>query len=164
MADSSDVTPSVPDPIEPKESIRIPRWLAALPGLLLVTFFAVRAMIQMGGASQAISGGNESSKPSLACVSTYGITLTNSEYYVPEGHQFSPPPKTPELSTVVSGMVRNDCGEALKAVRIHLKVSDENGRKGEGSALVTGLNPGEAKPFDKAWMGRITSYEVDSIK
>jgi hypothetical protein len=26
------------------------------------------------------------------------------------------------------------------------------------------LNPGEAKPFSKAWMGRITSYEIGKIQ
>ena len=157
------MTPRVPDPIEPKDTMRIPRWVAAVPGLLLVTFFAVRAMLQMGGASQAISG-SEPSKPSLACVSTYGVTFTNSEYYVPEGQQYGPPPTTPQLSTVVSGMVRNDCSEPLKSVRIHMTVRDDSGKKGDGSALVNDLDRGQAKPFSKAWMGRISSYEIDKIQ
>ena len=138
-------------------------WLAALPALLLVTIFAGRALIQMGQASRAISG-NDMSKASksLRCVETYSVTLTNSEYYVPEGTWSRP--ATPQLATVVSGMVRNDCGEPLKTVTIHLTVRDDNGRRGTGSVPISGLNPGEAKPFSKAWMGRITSYEIAEIK
>ena len=133
-------------------------------GLALVTILVVRALVQTGQASRAVSG-NDMSKPSksLACVETYGITLTNSEYYVPEGQQFSPR-KTPELSTVVSGMVRNDCGELLKSVTIHINVRDDQGKRGEGSVTVSELNPGEAKPFSKAWMGRVASYEIGKIQ
>jgi hypothetical protein len=112
----------------------------------------------------AVSG-NDASKPakSLACVEPYSITLSNSEYYVREGQQFSPR-KTTELSTVLSGMVRNDCGELLKSVTIHMKVRDDEGKRGDGSVTVSELNPGEAKPFSKAWMGRVTMYEIDKIQ
>jgi len=157
------VTPAVPDPIEPKGT-KLPRWLGAVPGLVLVTIFAVRAFVQMGQASGAVSGtGTFKPSKSLACVETYSVTLTNSQFYVPEGQQFSPP-KTPELSTVVSGMVRNDCGELLKSVTVHIKVSDDDGKRGNGSVTVSDLNPGEAKSFSKAWMGRITSYEISKIQ
>ena len=144
---------------------KLPRWLAALPGLVLVTIFAVRAFVQTGQASRAVSGSNDVLKPakSLACVETYGVTLTNSEYYVPEGQQFSPR-ETPELSTVVSGMVRNDCGELLKSVTIHINVRDAGGKPGNASVTVSELNSGEAKPFSKAWMGRVTSYEIAKIQ
>jgi len=96
-------------------------------------------------------------------VETYGITLTNSEFYVPEGQQFSPR-QTPKLSTVVSGMARNDCGELLKSVTIHIQVRDDAGKRGEGSVLIPDLGPGESKPFSKAWMGRVASYEIDKIR
>jgi hypothetical protein len=142
--------------------------MAALPGLVLVTVFGVRAFVETGQASRAISGavsGNDASKSSksLSCVETYSLTLTNSEYYVPEGQEFSPR-KTPELSTVIGGMVRNDCGEQLKSVTVHINVRDDSGKRGHGAVTVSGLNPGEAKPFSKAWMGRVTSYEIEKIR
>ena len=118
----------------------------------------------MGRASRAVSAGHaaQPAKPP-ACVETYGVTLTNSEYYVPEGQQFSPR-TTPEVSTVVSGMVRNDCGEPLNSVTIHIKVRDASGKRGDGLATVSELNSGEAKPFSHAWMGRVTSYEIGKIQ
>ncbi len=118
----------------------------------------------MGVASRAVSG-TDASKPSksFACVETYGVTLANSEFYVREGQQFSPR-GTPEISTVLSGMVRNDCGELLKSVTIQIHVRDDAGKRGDGSVTVAGLNPGEAKLFSKAWMGRVTSYEIGKIR
>ena len=135
-----------------------------MPGVAFATFFVVRAFVQMGHASGAVSGDN-TFKPSklLACVEPYSVTLTNSEFYVPEGQQFSPQ-KSNELSTVVSGMIRNDCGELLKSVTIHINVRDDDGKRGDGSVTVSDLNPGEAKPFSKAWMGRVTSYEITRIQ
>ena len=111
----------------------------------------------MGRASRAVSGnGNDTPKPSksLKCVEVYGVTLANSEYYVPEGTFYRDPQKPVELSTVLSGMVRNDCGEPLRTVTIHINVRDDDRRRGDGSVSVSDLNPGEAKPFSKAWMGR----------
>ncbi|HEX4596100.1 MAG TPA: FxLYD domain-containing protein [Bryobacteraceae bacterium] len=135
-----------------------------LPGLVIVTIFAGRAFVQVGQASRAVSG-NATSKPSksLACVEAYSVTLTNSQFYVPEGQEFTPRTTT-EPSTVVSGMVRNDCGETLKSVTIHINVRDEAGKRGDGSVTVSDLNSGEAKPFSKAWMGRVTSYEIGKIQ
>ena len=143
---------------------KLPRWLAALPGLVVVTIFGGRAFIQMGQASRAVSGG-DTSKPakSLTCVETYGVSLANSEYYVPEGQRFSPR-TTPETSTVLSGMVRNGCDELLKSVTIRIKVRDAEGKAGDGWVTVSDLNPGEAKPFSKAWMGRVASYEIGKIQ
>ena len=140
-------------------------WIAALPGLLIVTGFAVNAIVQMGQASRAISGnGTSKAIKSLRCVETYAVTLTSSEYYVREGDVFKSQKTTPEVSTVVSGMVRNDCGDPLKSVTIHINVRDDDGKRGEGSVTIAGLNTGEAKPFSKAWMGRVTSYEIDKIQ
>jgi hypothetical protein len=96
-------------------------------------------------------------------VEAYSVTLTNSKFYVPEGQEFTPRITT-EPSTVVSGMVRNDCGETLKSVTIHINVRDEAGKRGDGSVTVSDLNSGEAKPFSKAWMGRVTSYEIGKIQ
>ena len=157
------MTPGVPDPNRPKGS-KLPWWLGALPGVAFAAFFAVRAFVQMGHASGAVSGDDRlKASKSLACIEPYSVTLTNSEYYVPEGQQFSPR-KSTELSTVVSGMIRNDCGELRKSVTIHINVRDDDGKRGDGSVTVSDLNPGEAKPFSKAWMGRVTSYEIKRIQ
>jgi hypothetical protein len=137
--------------------------IAALPALI-ATCFAVNAFMQMGHASKAISGDDTSkTSKSLQCVETYAITLTNSEYYVREG-TWNPPTGTPEVSTVVAGMVRNDCGEPLKKVTIDINVHDDAGKRGSGSVVIFDLNPGEAKPFSKAWMGHVTSYEIVKIQ
>jgi hypothetical protein len=161
--DVKSVTPGIPDPIEPKAN-KFPRWLAAVPGLVIATIFAGRAFLQMGQASKAVSGGDSFlSSKSLSCVETYSVNLANSEYYVPEGQQFSPR-KTAEISTVVSGMVRNDCGKPLKSVTIHISVRDDSGKRGDGSVAVEDLNPGEVKAFSRAWMGRVTSYEIGKIQ
>lgn len=154
------------DPHDPKLPTRrrLPGWLAVLPGIAIATIFAGRAFVQTGQASRVILG-DEVSKPAtaLTCVETYGVTLANSQFYVREGQQFSPP-KTTEISTVLTGMVRNDCGELLKSVTIDIKVSDDDGKRGAGSVTVSQLNPGEAKQFSKAWMGRVTSYEIAKIR
>ena len=118
----------------------------------------------MSQASGAISGNEApSSSSSLSCVEPYAVNLSNSEFYVREGEQFMPRKKT-ELSTVVSGMVRNDCGKVLKSVTIYIKVRDDAGKRGAGSVTVSDLNPGEAKAFSKAWMGQVTSYEIANIR
>ena len=157
------MTPGIPDSKEPKGG-RLPWWLGAVPGLLLAIFLAFRAIVQMGHAAGAVSD-HAAFKPSksLACVEAYSVTLTSSEFYVPEGQQFSPREKT-ELSTVVSGMLRNDCGEPLKSVTIHINVRDDDGKRGDGLVTVSDLSPGEAKPFSKAWMGRVTWYEIAKIQ
>ncbi len=99
-----------------------------------------------------------------SCVETYGITLSASEYYVREwtvgAPAINPNNKSPELSTVLRGMARNNCGEALKNVHLRFVVQDDGRRKGDGFFLIDSLGVGEAKPFERAWMGRVTSYEV----
>jgi hypothetical protein len=157
------VTPYDLEPREPRRpNYRL--WIAALPALIATCFF-INALVQMGHASRAVSGGKDTSKTekSLQCVETYAITLANSEYYVREG-TFVAPGGTPEVSTVLSGMVRNDCGEPLKKVSIEINVRDDAGKRGNGSAIVDELNPGEAKPFSKAWMGHVSSYEIVKIQ
>lgn len=157
------MTPSAPDSNGPKTT-KLPRWLAAVPGLVIAIIFAGRAFVQMGQASRAFSGDDTPRhSKSLSCVDAYAITLSNSEFYVPEGQQFAPR-KSTEISTVINGMVRNDCGEPLKSVTIHIDVRDDAGKRGSGSVTISGLNSGEAKPFTKAWMGRVTSYEIVNIQ
>jgi len=143
---------------------KLPRWLAAAPGLLLVTFFASRAFLQMGQASRAITGNPAPRHArSLSCVDTYAITLSSSENYVPEGQEFVPRQST-EISTVVNGMVRNDCGEQLQSVTIPITVRDDDGKRGNGTVTIPDLYPGEVKSFSKVWMGRVTSYEIGTIR
>jgi hypothetical protein len=157
------VTPVVPDPIEP-EKAKFPRWLAVLPAFLLVSIFGGRALMQTGGAAKAITAQDPASTmKTLSCVEVYGISLANSEYYVPEGQQFLPK-TTPRISTVLNGMVRNDCGEPLKSITIQISVLDDAGKRGDGYVTVPDLNSSEAKPFDRAWMGRVTQYEIGKIR
>lgn len=155
------MTPASPQPNEPKA--KFPVWFAAVPGLVIATIFVGRALVQTGGAASAITGDTSTHSKALSCVETYSITLGNSEFYVPEGQQFVPR-KNVEISTVLSGMVRSDCAEPLKSVRIPIDVRDESGKQGSGTVTVQGLSPGEAKPFSHAWMGRITSYEIGKIR
>ena len=94
---------------------------------------------------------------------TYGITLNLSDQYVPElapGIPAANPNKSPEVSTLLSGVARNGCQENLANVRIRFEVHDDSGKKGEGTYLIESLPIGDVKPFERAWMGRVTSYEV----
>jgi len=96
-------------------------------------------------------------------VDTYGITLNVSDQYVPEwapGLPAANPNKSPQVSTVLSGVARNGCQENLKNVRIRFEVHDDNGKRGAGTFLIESLPMGDVKPFERAWMGRVTSYEV----
>jgi hypothetical protein len=68
--------------------------------------------------------------------------------------------KSPEISTVLTGTVRNGCQENLTNVRVLFEVHDDSGKKGEGSYLIPSLAIGEAKSFERAWIGRVTTYEV----
>ena len=158
------LTPQTPDAPKASSASGFPRWLAAVPALIIVTIFAGRAVVQMGMASRVINGDNGAkATQSMTCVETYGLNLANSEFYVPEGQQFQPR-KTIQISTVLTGMVRNNCGEPLKSVSIHIKVRDDEGKRGDGWVTVSPLNSGEAKQFSKAWMGRISSYEIAKIQ
>ncbi len=94
---------------------------------------------------------------------TYGITLNLSDQYVPEWAPGMPavnPNKSPEVSTRLTGVARNGCQENLTNVRIRFEVHDDSGKKGEGTYLIDSLPIGDVKPFERAWMGRVTSYEV----
>lgn len=155
----------MPDSSRTKRSF--PLWAAALPGLLIALFFAGNAMLQFSRAAGSINPSSGDSRPKsnrASCVETYGITLSASEYYVREWSLGMPATsannKTPELSTVLRGMARNDCGESLKNVRLRFVVHDEGGKKGDGSFLIENLAVGEAKSFERAWMGRVISYEI----
>lgn len=139
---------------------RYPLWLAAmLPALLFVIFATVTTL----RVSKKIAPDVPGDPARVACVETYGITLNQSEYYVRE---FAPafeakrPDNSPELSTVLRGMVRNGCGHDLKNVRLHLVVHDDAGRTGEAFHMIQEIADGEVKSFERAWMGRVVTYEV----
>jgi len=146
---------------------RFPMWVAALPGLL----FMIVAMVSLVRASKAVNpaAGDPAVTPNKpACVDTYGITLNLSEYYVREWQLGDPvlpqrgDNKTPELSTVLRGMARNGCGEDVKNVRLKMVVHDDAGKKGEGFYFIEKMAAGEVTAFEKAWMGKVVTYEVTS--
>ena len=129
----------------------------------------MHTLSQFNGVAQAITGNNgESRTARLDCVETYALTLHSSEFFVPENHGLVQPKRKDggptELSTVLRGMARNNCGEPLHNVRIHMKVADAAGKRGDGWASVGTLERGEVKPFERAWMGRVTTYEVTEIR
>ena len=69
----------MPDPTASKPA-KLPRWVAAVPGLVIALIFAGRAFVQMGQASLAVSGGDSLiPSKSLSCVETYSVNLANSE-------------------------------------------------------------------------------------
>jgi hypothetical protein len=98
------------------------------------------------------------------CVDVYSVTLKTSEFYVPE-NRFTFRKNAPrELSTVLTGMASNRCGEPLRNVRIRINVRDEKGGRGSAWANVGDLPIGQAKPFERAWMARVTQYEIGEIR
>jgi len=123
-------------------------------------------MLQFSRAAGNISQG--SGKPQrepdrLACVDTYAITLNPSDQYDREwtlGMPANSPNQSREFSTVVRGMARNDCGENLANIKLRFVVHDDAGKKGEGVYLIEKLGLGEVKPFERAWIGRVVSYEI----
>jgi hypothetical protein len=148
-------------PSQPRR--RFPLWAAALPGLLLPVYFFVNAAVRFSNATGSITGDHPNSSKTLTCVDTYGITLNLSDQYVPEMAPGIPavnPNNSPEVSTVLTGTARNGCQENLTNVRIRFEVHDDGGKKGEGTYLIESLPIGDAKPFARAWIGRVTSYEV----
>jgi len=155
---------SQPEPPAPKR--RFPLWMAALPGVLMAGYFVVNATVQFSNAARVIGptfGGGPKESNRLACVETYGVTLDLSQLYVPEwqvGMAARSPNALVQLSTVLRGMARNGCGENLKNVHLRFSVKDDIGRTGDGFISIDSMAIGEAKPFEKAWMGRVTSYEI----
>lgn len=137
-------------------------WIAALPALLFMAF-ALVFFVKASKAINPVSGPATESK--AVCVDTYGITLNLSEYYVREWQLGDPAipqreDKTPEISTVLRGMAHNGCGEDIKNVRIKMVVHDDAGKKGEGFYLIESMATGEVKAFEKAWMGKVVSYDL----
>jgi hypothetical protein len=95
----------------------------------------------------------------LECIEAYSVTLDSSLLYVPEW-QAGMVANPSQLSTVLRGMARNSCGENMKNVRLHFAVHDDAGERGEGFVNIDEIAASEAKPFETAWMSRLTSYEI----
>lgn len=164
-----ETTVSLPPPGDPPDPPRRRKsnvLLAALPAFLLTAFMSIWSLLRFAGVQPALGIGPLSGSRSAACAQVYGVNLYNSEYYVRESRQGSglvSPKAARELSTVVSGMVENTCNEPLKSVRIQLSVRDASGARGAGSVTVGNIGPGQAKPFERAWIGQITHYEIVAI-
>jgi hypothetical protein len=156
-----------PDGEEPKPRL----WLAILPALftlILTGGFVARQFGQMNKVSKVVTSGprTPASGP-IACVETYSVTMHTSEYYVREMSPIAArraKDAPPELSTVLRGMARSACEKPLKNVRIRIKVRDDDGKRGDSWAEVGNLEPGQSKPFERAWMGRVSTYEIVEIK
>ena len=160
------VPPASPQPSSPKRSF--PLWSAALPGLLIAIYLVVRTTVQFASAAKAINpsaGNSQKTSNRLACIDTYSVTLDSSQLYVPEWQAGIPmnsaTPSQP--STVLRGMALNSCGENLRNVQLLFVVHDDAGKKGEGFFQIADIAAGEAKPFEKAWMGHVTSYEITAV-
>jgi hypothetical protein len=61
-------------------------------------------------------------------------------------------------------MASNRCGTPLNNVRIRIGVRDDKGRTGAAWATVGDLGAGQSKAFERAWMGRLTSYQVVEVR
>ena len=162
------VPPATSQPSPPKR--RFPLWSAALPGLLIAIYLVVRTTVQFASAAKAINPSATSSQNranSLACIETYSVTLDSSQLYVPEWQAGMPlnsnSPNPSQPSTVLRGMALNGCGENLKNVQLRFVVHDDVGKRGDGYFLIADIAAGEAKPFEKAWMGHVTSYEIAAV-
>jgi hypothetical protein len=158
-------------PAPPAPRRRLPTWIAALPALILPTYYMINATRQLNHASQAI-GANRSFAPiskASGCVDTYGITLSNSHEYVRTFGEASFPatrdPNAPrELATVMHGNVINTCGDPLTNVHLKITVRDERGSKGTGTVQIQELKPGISQQFERAWMASVVSWEIASDK
>jgi hypothetical protein len=149
---------------------RFPTWIAALPALIMPSYYLVHSTLQLNRASQAIGA----SRPTVAkqvsgCVDTYSITLSNSHEYVRSFGEASFPvardPNAPrELATVMRGNVINNCGEPLKNVHLNITVHDEKGSRGTGTVQIDELKPGISQQFERAWMAPVATWEITSDK
>jgi hypothetical protein len=142
-----------------------------LPAILLTTGMMTWSTLRFAGVTSALGISRQPNPagkaPAKACADVYGVNLYNSENYVREslpGSGFASPKAPREFSTVVSGMVENKCSEPLESVSIFLKVRDASGAWGSGEAVVRNIAGGQAKPFERAWIGQIVSYEITSVR
>jgi hypothetical protein len=142
-------------------------WLAVLPAFLLTMASSLLTILNLAGLTPAWADPLRLLSRSNHCAVVYGVNLFNSEYYVRESSPGSEegaenPPR--ELSTVVGGMLENKCPEPIESVTIHFIVRDDAGKRWSGEATVNDVPPWQAKPFERAWLGQIVSYEITSVR
>ena len=145
-------------------------WMALIPGLLtvgLVTGALIPKWLQFSRVSAVITSGGAAAPAAargrMDCVEVYALNTKTSEFYVSERSPWNT--KAPrEISTVVTGMASNGCGRPLSNVQVRVKVRDDKGRGGVSWAKVGDLGIGQSKSFERAWMGRVTSYEVVEVR
>lgn len=141
-------------------------WLAALPAFLLTAFMSIWSLLRLAGVQPALRIAPAAVSPAKACAQVYGVGLHNSEYYVREstpGSGVAARNAPREISTVLSGMVENTCEEPLVTVRIRIRVRDASGARGSSEVVVGDIGARQAKPFERAWIGQITQYEIVSV-
>lgn len=165
-----------PQPPKPPQNL----WLAVLPGLLVFsaatgmfirssmdTRAAASALTQPAPLEQPASSGKPAENELLQCVEVYGVTMHTSEDYVPErgGYATARRKNAPNyISTVLRGMMRNNCGRPLPRVEAQLEVTADDGATGLGWVAAGNLAAGQGGSFEKAWMGRVTSYKVVRVR
>ena len=129
----------------------------------------IRGLFQFHQVSQALQGTATHTRNPVAnqthCVETYGVTLVNSYEYVRGIVPVAPDPNKPrDLATIVRGMAVNQCDERVFRVHLSITVHDDLGVKGTGTFNISELGPRQTQPFERAWMGSVTSWEIVSNK
>lgn len=102
------------------------------------------------------------------CIETFAITLHTSESSVREVSRGVPAVRKKgaanEFSSIIRGTVRNGCPDRQRGVRVRVNVFDEKGKRGSSWAKLGSMAAGQAKPFELAWVGRLTRYEIAEIR
>ncbi len=151
------------DVVEAKR--KYPLWLALVPVLMVPSYFLMHIAFQFGRASESmqVEYASVSAKDALGCVVPYGVTQHSSEFWTTSRE--SDHSKLPtEKSTVLRGMVRNDCGTPLKHVRLYFLIRDEKEQAGMGTLDIYDVDQGGVKEFERAFMGAIVSWEITASK
>jgi hypothetical protein len=112
-------------------------WLAVLPAFLLTMALSLWTILNLAGLTPAWADPLRLLFRSNHCAVVYGVNLFNSEYYV---------------------------RESSESVTIHFIVRDDAGKRWSGEATVNDVPPWQAKPFERAWLGQIVSYEITSVR
>jgi hypothetical protein len=125
---------------------------ALLPALLVLAG-ASAFMMKQSGLLGAAAAQEEKAAPALTkfkgCLEVYSLDANQ---------------KAREESTVVRGMIRNACTQTVKSLKILIQVEDENGNAAKAWTAVTKLDVGQAKPFEKAWTGKLATYRVVEVR
>jgi hypothetical protein len=146
-------------------------WPALIPAFLVLGIGAAMVHKQRSSfqaAEDAMAIEPQAPPSGKKCVETYAITLHTSEYHVREVSPGVPAVRKKgaprELSTVIRGTARNGCPHKQRGVRVRVNVFDEKGKRGSAWAKLGNMAIGQAKPFELAWMGRVTKYEIAEIR